>query len=134
MGSDSFVRGMNISASGLEAEWRRMQMISANIANADVAETPEGGPYRRQQIEFLTTLGQLEGVRVGRVVDSQESPRMQFNPHHPAADEEGYVALPSIRTPLEMADMMTAARAYQANTNAMKSYKMIAAQIIDLLK
>lgn len=126
-------RPWQISASGMQAEWKRMQVIAGNLANADTTRTPGGGPYRRRRVVFATTLGELRGVEVEGVVTSAEPPRMVHDPGHPDADAEGYVAMPNVRRPEEMVDMMAAGRAYQANLAAMRSTKRIFDRTIKLL-
>jgi len=134
MGQDSFLKGMDISASGLNAEWVRMQVIANNVANAETTRTPEGGPYRKQQVVFSTVLHDLQGVKVKGIISSNEPPRMVYEPGHPDANAEGFVAMPNVKVPMEMVDMMTASRAYEANLAAMKNFKTIADQVIQLLR
>jgi flagellar basal-body rod protein FlgC len=127
---------MKISASALRAERARMDVITENIANVETTRTPEGGPYRRQQVVLSTwrRLGAPErmhggrpagagwaGVRVAAIEPAAgELPRV-YNPSHPDADEEGYVQMPNVDLPTEMADMIVAARAYEANAAAFRA-------------
>ena len=135
MPAESFFKGMDISASGLHAEWVRMQVVANNVANADTTRTPAGGPYRRQQVIFSTVMDGLNGVTVCGVTSSRKPPRMVFNPDHPEADgETGMVAMPNIKVPLEMIDLMTASRAYEANLTAMRNYKNILEEAIRVLR
>lgn len=133
-GADNPFRSMDISASGLHAQWVRMQVVANNVANADSTRSPGGGPFRKRHAVFATTLNQLQGVQVEGVVPGNDRPRMVYNPGHPDADPEGYVAMPNIKLPLEMVDMMTASRAYQANLAAMKNFRAICEETLKLLR
>jgi flagellar basal-body rod protein FlgC len=126
-----------ISASGLTAHRIRMDVIAANLANAQSTSTPEGGPYRRQDVvlesvpqEFGDLLASGEGpsamaVRVSRVVEDQTPPRRSYDPGHPHADDEGYVSLPNVNTVTELVDLMAATRAYEANVAAVNATKRV---------
>lgn len=126
----------SISASGLHAQRLRMDVISANLANARSTETPEGGPYRRRDVvlEAVDTRGRFRdmlrpgevggaAVRVSRVEEDQREPRQVFEPGHPQADDAGYVAYPNINVVSELVDMMAATRAYEANVAALQASK-----------
>ncbi len=130
MSFDSALGALNISASGLGAERLRMEVVANNIANASVTKTPEGGPYRRRDVVFETVLSGAEandapglgGVRVaGTVEDPSELPRV-FNPGHPHADADGHVAMPNVQLPVEMVNLITATRAYEANLRVAQSF------------
>ncbi|HEV7731438.1 MAG TPA: flagellar basal body rod protein FlgC [Candidatus Binatia bacterium] len=119
-----------ISASALRAERLRLDVIASNLANANTTETVEGGPYRRRNVIFaahelksdfgstlneLGALGAPPGVTVSDVVEDDTPPRMVFDPGHPDANGEGYVAYPNVNPILEMVDLQAATRAYEAN-------------------
>ena len=133
-GIDKLFSGMRASASGLAAERIRLDVIARNIANAEVSRTPEGGPYRRQLVQFLPILRKAEdgssvaaGVRVGGIVDDTSTPfEIVHDPGHPDADPEGNVLLPNVNTTREMADMITALRAYEANLNVQEGFVRMA--------
>ena len=118
---------MDINASALTAERTRMNLISSNLANANSTRTAEGGPYRRKDAVFAAMLDEAGtkmgggGVEVISVVEDQSPPRLQYDPSHPDADAKGYVAFPNVNVIEEMADMITATRAYEANVTAMKA-------------
>ena len=125
-----------ISASGLRAQRLRMDVIAANLANAESTRTPEGGPYKRRDVvlealpvgeRFADLLGEAAGsaVRVSRVVADQRPPRLVFDPGHPDADPEGYVKLPNVDVVSEMVDLMAASRAYEANVAAVNATKRV---------
>jgi flagellar basal-body rod protein FlgC len=132
------------SASGLTAERLRLDLIANNLANINTTRTADGGPYRRQVPLFAEKLqqalgsGKAPGATVGRgvevtaIVSDNSPPRLIYDPSHPDAGEDGYVALPNIDVVMEMVDMITATRAYEANVtvlNAAKSMTMKALEI-----
>jgi flagellar basal-body rod protein FlgC len=140
-----------ISGSGLSAERLRMDTISNNIANANTTHTPEGGPYRRQQVVFsprqaeplfllpFSSSGMAqsqmgEGVRVTGVVSDPSAPKMVYDPGHPDADARGYVAMPNVNIVNEMVDLISASRAYEANVNAINSAKSMASSALSIGK
>ncbi|MBI5635203.1 MAG: flagellar basal body rod protein FlgC [Nitrospirae bacterium] len=110
-----------VSASGLQAQRTRMNLIASNMANAHTTRTENGGPYRRKDTVFSTqpietASGEgLEGVKVADVIEDQTPPQMVYDPGHPDADKDGNVALPNVSVIEEMANMMMASRAYEAN-------------------
>lgn len=116
------------AASALHAERMRIEVAVSNLANAESTRGPDGRPYRRRDVvlqsepvvQFDQALGRATatGVRVSEVVEDQTTPRRRFEPSHPDADAEGYVALPNVDPAEEMVDMLGAARAYQANLTA----------------
>jgi flagellar basal-body rod protein FlgC len=124
-----------ISASALQAQRLRMDVIAANLANAQSTRTPEGGPYKRRDVvlealpggSFDDVLGGQGGgaVRVARVVEDEKPPRVVFDPGHPDADPQGYVAYPNVNPITEMVDLMTATRAYEANVAAVNATKRV---------
>jgi flagellar basal-body rod protein FlgC len=142
---------IEVSGSALSAERQRAEVIAANMANADTTRTPEGGPYRRKQVVFSSTPSSpfrmmlvgaggtdastaTASVRVTKVVDDPAPPVMRYEPGHPDANSEGYVAYPDINPVQEMADMMDAVRAYQLNAAAVNASKQIVTGAIDILK
>ena len=124
-----------ISASALQAQRLRMDVIAANLANAQSTRTPEGGPYKRREVvleatpgsSFEDVLGAGAGgaVRVARVAEDDKPPRVVFDPGHPDADPQGYVAYPNVNPITEMVDLMTATRAYEANVAAVNATKRV---------
>jgi flagellar basal-body rod protein FlgC len=113
------------SASALEAQRARMEVAVSNLANAESTRGPDGQPYRRRSVvlETATPEGpsfdvQAVGVRVADIVQDQADFRRRYEPSHPDADENGFVAIPNVDVPEEMVDMLGAARAYQANITA----------------
>ncbi|KPK66168.1 MAG: hypothetical protein AMK73_00750 [Planctomycetes bacterium SM23_32] len=134
MTSDKLFRSMEISASGLHAEWVRMQVLANNVANAETTRAEDGQPYRKQHVIFSTLMDGMNGVAVRGIVPSDAPPTMVYNPGHPDANAEGFVAMPDIKVPLEMVDLLTASRAYEANLAAMNKFRQICEEAIKLLR
>jgi flagellar basal-body rod protein FlgC len=126
---------LSISSSALQAQRLRMDVIAANLANAQSTRTPEGGPYKRRDVvleampggRFDDILGAEAGgaVRVARLVEDDDPPRVVFDPGHPDADAHGYVAYPNVNPITEMVNLMTATRAYEANVAAINATKRV---------
>ena len=127
---------MNIAASALRAQQSRMRIIAENIANAQSTALVAGGePYRRQMPVFQTQ--QLDGgtgVQMAEVRQDMGEFRMEYDPSHPAANDEGYVMRPNVDTLVEAMDMREAQRAYEANLNVIETARSMDTRILDLLK
>jgi flagellar basal-body rod protein FlgC len=137
---------LSVSASGMEAQRTRAELLAENLANAETTRTPEGGPYRRKDAVFGSTTvdspfasefkSALDGVGVkvtGVVVDQRE-PEKRYLPGHPDADTNGYVAFPRLNPAEDMVDLMNASRGYQANVAAVTVVKDMIQRSIDLLR
>lgn len=141
-GVNKLFGGMRISATGMSAERVRIDTVARNIANASVTKTPEGTPYRRQVVEFEPLLAQAEngesvnvGVRVRSVRDDMQSPfNLVLDPNHADAGKGGYVAYPNVNATREMADLITAMRAYEANVSAQDGFVRMAERALRLLQ
>ncbi len=132
---------LDISASGLYAERTRMNIIANNLANSNSTRTPEGGPFRRQLVilqgveaRIPGDLGGGLGVSVKGVVDDQSPFPLVYDPGHPDANADGYVAMPNVNVVEEMVDMITALRAYEANVTAIDTNKNIFRASLDILR
>lgn len=136
---------IDAAASGLTAERLRMDVISNNIANANTTRSTEGGPYRRQTVVFEPRSAQLsfanlfaktlqtgEGVRVVGIAKDNSPLRQVYEPNHPDANADGYVAMPNINIVTEMVDMITASRAYEANVTAVNAAKSMAMKALEI--
>ena len=138
---------MRVSASGLDAQTKRMNTISSNIANAETAQAEDGsGPYRRKDPVLMPqtdreSFGEIlqneldenvQGVQVTEIREDTRPPRMVYNPNHPQANAEGYVAMPNVNTVEEMANMIAAQRSYEANVTAMAAAKAMAQKALEL--
>lgn len=139
---------MNTSSSALTAERTRMNLISSNLANINTTRTPEGGPYKRKDAIFAATplvdgFGRtldgaankyLKQVSVAEIIEDKNPPRMQYDPSHPDADPQGYVAMPNVNVVEEMADMITATRVYEANVMSSQAAKNMALKTLEISK
>jgi flagellar basal-body rod protein FlgC len=137
---------MRVSASGLEAQMKRMNSISSNIANSETTQTESGGPYKRKDVVFSAhtdreSFGEIlqnkldeevQGVLVEGIQEDQRPPRMVYNPSHPHANPEGYVAMPNVNTVEEMANMISAQRSYEANVTALNAAKAMAVKALEI--
>ncbi|MGT0069833.1 flagellar basal body rod protein FlgC [Helicobacter pylori] len=159
-----FLSSFDISGYGLSAQRLRANLISSNIANANTTRTSEGGPYRRQEavfkaFDFNEILNQkiaqnhqitpyedpldegddnslipITSVVVDKIVRDDSEPLMKYDPSHPDANAQGYVAYPNVNAVVEMADLVEATRAYQANVAAFQSAKNMAQSAIGMLQ
>lgn len=134
-------RAIETSASALTAERLRLDVISENIANANTTRTPEGGPYRRKVVQFSPRAARRTpgdpvpvgaGVRVAGIAQDPSPFKLRYDPGHPDADAQGYVALPNVDVVKEMVDMITATRSYEANVTAMNAAKTMFLRALDI--
>ena len=139
---------MHTSASGLSAQRLRMNLISANLANVNTTRTPEGGPYRRKEVVFTAApkAGSFRDVlkarqaqapcdvQASKIIEDNRPPVVKFAPHHPDADENGYVALPQVNVMEEMVNMISATRSYEANVTAIRAAKDMALKALEIGK
>ncbi|MBA4065312.1 MAG: flagellar basal body rod protein FlgC [Isosphaera sp.] len=130
----------SISGSGMTAERLRMEVIANNIANANSTRSANGGPFRRQDVVFAEVLGDaggladLRGVRAVELVEDPSPLNRVYQPGHPDADAEGFVLLPNVQLPIEMVNLLTAARAYEANLRAAQTFRQMQEQALALLR
>ncbi|HON43168.1 MAG TPA: flagellar basal body rod protein FlgC [Bacillota bacterium] len=129
----SVISTFGTSASGMAAERLRLDTISSNLANINTTRTPEGGPYRRL-MAVMESAPDGRGVHVARIVQDESPPLLVHNPGHPDADAEGNVAMPNVNPVLEMVDMISATRAYEANVAAFNAAKAMAAKALEIGK
>jgi flagellar basal-body rod protein FlgC len=142
-----FFSGFRISGSGMAAQRMRLNTISSNLANVETTRTPEGGAYRRKDVIFeampdVKDFGEILGVNSPRadmqkvivtdVVSDTKAPIMKYQPNHPDANEEGYVAYPNINTMEEMTNMLQANRSYEANVSALQAAKDMALSSLEI--
>jgi len=135
----------DVSGSGLSAQRLRMALISQNIANANSMRGENGEPFRRKEAIFSEVVSdeysRLEpggrsfaGVRLDRILTSSAEFKVVHNPSHPLADKKGFVKMPNIDTVVEMSEMISASRSYEANLAVMKSYKQMLDRALGLLR
>ena len=140
---------LKTAGSALTAQRLRMDVISSNLANAEATSTPEGGPYKRERVVFAPamrdSLNKLAnssnsiangatpgGVQVKGIVQDTEDPRMVFDPTHPDADADGFVAFPNVDMVTEMTDMLSATRSYEANITIINVAKSMAQKALEI--
>ena len=143
-----FMTALDIGASALSAERTHINIISMNLANAKTTRTAEGGPYRRKSV-FLAEAQidspfsknmqtafdrELRGVRVEGIAVDKRPLKMVYEPGHPDANEEGYVAYPDINVVEEMANLMTAQRGYEANVTSIDTVKAMYTKALELAR
>ena len=123
-----------------------MNLISGNLANVNTTRTREGGPYRRKEAIFAAEQvnasfnkilkkrlkNQLSGVEVIRIHEDPNPPVMKYDPQHPDANDQGYVAMPNVNLMEEMVNMISATRGYEANVTALKAAKDMAAKALEI--
>ena len=147
----SFRQALRIGSSGLTAQRLRLDLISNNIANAQTTRTEEGGPYQRQDVIFmpegenavLAQSGEARqgglnilqgGVRVAQIItDTEAGPRV-YDPTHPDADANGYVNYPNVDIVVEMTNMLSATRSYEANLSSIDAVKRMALKALEIGK
>lgn len=135
----------SVSASGMEAQRQRMNIIASNLANVETTRTLQGGAYKRKDIVFATQDtkdfgGFLKssmdnysaGVKVAGIVEDKRPLKYVYEPGHPDADPKGFVAYPNINAAEEMVNMITASRSYEANVAAFKATREMAAKALEL--
>ncbi|MDG9924761.1 MULTISPECIES: flagellar basal body rod protein FlgC [unclassified Pseudomonas] len=138
----------NIAGTGMSAQSTRLNTISSNIANAETVSSSIDQTYRARHPVFATVFessmqgdrGSLfadqdqagRGVQVLGVVEDQSSLTPRYEPNHPAADEKGYVYYPNVNVVEEMADMISASRAFQTNVEMMNTAKQMMQRVLTL--
>ncbi|MCF8067797.1 MAG: flagellar basal body rod protein FlgC [Desulfobacterales bacterium] len=139
------MQAMRISSTGLSAHRQKINIIAENLANTETTRTEEGGPYKRKMVvyeekpmsSFKDVMNKASskhsGVDVAEVVES-DSVRLVYMPNHPDADEAGYVKMPDISYLTEIADMIVARRAYDANVTAMSNTKSMILKALEIGK
>ena len=123
-----------------------MEVISQNIANANTTKTDEGGPYRRQMVHFDMILrnqmkfnndvssNNLSEVRASKIIEDSRPFREVYQPGHPDANDDGMVLYPNVQVHEEMADLISASRAYEANMSVIRTSRMMAMQTLNMGK
>jgi len=147
-----FFDGYNVATSGMSAQRSRINVVSSNIANAQTTHSTDGGPYKKQNVIFEEVLLEasnknkkenssetidplsLRGVGVREIIDAKDEPIMKFEPEHPDANEDGYVAYPNINPVIEMVDLIEAMRSYEANVASFTTQKDMDTKTLDIIK
>jgi flagellar basal-body rod protein FlgC len=144
----SLFSSLDVSASGMQAQRTRTEMLVENLANSETTRTPEGGPYRRKDVVFEpdSSVGSFSsafhsaldenvtGVRVSETIIDESEPELRYLPGHPDANKDGYVAFPKINPAEDMVDLLGASRSYDANVAAISAVKDMIQKSIDLFR
>ncbi len=135
---DPLSASLKISGSGIRAQSTRLKLISENIANANsTGSTPGSDPFARKTVTFENEMSRADGTNLTRVKRIGVDPapfRLEHNPGHPAADENGNVKMSNVDILVETADMRDATRAYEANLQIVKQSRELVSMTLDLLK
>ena len=128
---------VDIAVSGMRAQGTQMELISSNIANARTIDDGQGQPYRRLQALFRTENEDdngVAGVAIDDVAADMTALERIFDPGNPKADAAGYITMPNVQLPVEMMNLSTATRAYQANAAILKRYQKMVETTLELLR
>jgi flagellar basal-body rod protein FlgC len=138
----NLITAIDVNASGLTAQRKRVEVSSSNLANSQTTRTDEGGPYRRKDVVFETTsfeesLGfalnnAVVGVEVSDLVEDPRPFERRYEPGHPDADSEGYVAYPNVSAMEEMANLVEGSRSYEANLAAIAIIKTMISRTLEI--
>lgn len=138
----NLLTAMDVNASGLVAQRKRVELSSSNLANSQTTRTDEGGPYRRRDVVFQTASFQdslgaamgagVEGVEVSEVVEDPSPFDRRYEPGHPDADKEGYVSYPNVNVMAEMANLVSASKSYEANIAAIGIVKAMITRTLEI--
>ena len=137
----SIFNGLQINASGLSLERMKLDVASTNIANVNTTRTAEGGPYKKNTVEFSENLRQAQGtnkitsagVKVTNIAEDNTT-KLTYDPTNPDADANGYVEMPNVNMADEMVDMIQAMRTYEANVSSTEANKNILKKALEISK
>ena len=134
-------RAFQISGSALMAEKVRVDTVASNLANLQTTRSAAGGPYKRKTVVFAEKLARVtevpptfrgRGVNAAFVLEDPNPPRLEYDPEHPDANPEGYVAYPNIEMAKEMTDLVTASRSYEANSTVINTAKSLYLKALEI--
>lgn len=136
----NLITALDVNATGLTAQRKRVEVTSSNLANSQTTRTDEGGPYRRKDVVFQTfkqSLGMMmddgvDSVEVSDVVDDPRPFDRRYEPGHPDADAQGYVAYPNVDLMTEIANLVEGSRTYEANLSAIAVVKAMIARTLEI--
>lgn len=135
---------LEVLSAGLSAARMRVNVLASNIANAETTRTPDGGPYKRKDVvqiaqsapgSFSSVLDRMSLAKpsIAAVIEDQSAPKKVYEPGHPDADKEGFVAYPNINVVATMTDLMSASRLYQANITAVETARKMSSDAREIL-
>lgn len=145
----SLTNVFNIAGTGMNAQSVRLNTTASNIANAETVSSSIDETYKarkpwfsvlekqwndvrglNEKLDIRSQIG--DGVQVKGIVESDAPLKKRYQPHHPMADEEGYVMYPNVNVVEEMTDMMSSSRSYQMNVEMMKTAKQMLQRTLTL--
>ena len=133
----NLISGVNVTASALNAEQIRMDVVAENIANAYTTKGTDGQAYKRKVVSFESMMqpgatGSAKSVQVSQIsTDDTPGPKI-YDPANPDADKQGMVEMPNVNLSSEMVDLMSASRAYEANLAVIRNAKQMAAKALTI--
>jgi len=140
----SLMTAIEVGASGLTAQRKRMEVLISNLVNANTTQPAGTEPFRRKDVVFSTTNPEqsfgaifdnaVQGVEISQVVTDKSDPIKRYEPSHPHADKEGYVAYPNINAMEQMVNVMSVTRSYEANLQAVNMAKDMQMKTLEILK
>jgi flagellar basal-body rod protein FlgC len=140
----SLMNAIEVGASGLTAQRRRMEVLVSNLVNASTTQPAGAEPYRRKDVIFTaaspeTSFGAaledaVQGVEISQVISDRSDPIKRYEPNHPHADKEGYVSYPNINAMEEMVNVLSATRSYEANLQAVNMAKEMQQKTLEILR
>jgi len=134
----------DVAGSAMSAQSIRLNTVASNLANAQTASSSIGQTFRARHPVFAplyqeqlgaggTAHGDAQpGVQVLGIVESDAPLQPRYEPHHPLADEQGYVFYPNVNVVEEMADMISASRSFQINVQVVEAAKTLAQRVLAL--
>ena len=140
----SLMTAIEVGASGLTAQRRRLEVLVGNLVNANTTQPPGTEPYRRKDVLFAATAPEtsfgaalddaVQGVEISSVVTDRSDPVKRYEPGHPHADKDGYVSYPNINAMEEMVNVLSATRSYEANLQAVSMAKDMQQKTLEILR
>ncbi len=140
----SLMTAIEVGASGLTAQRRRLEVLVGNLVNANTTQPAGTEPFKRKDVVFAPASPQMsfgeamddaaQGVEVTGIVTDQSAPIKRYEPGHPHADKDGYVSYPNINAMEEMVNLLSATRSYEANLQAVSSAKDMQQKTLEILR
>ena len=133
----NLISGVNVTASALNAEQTRMDVVAENIANAYTTHSPDGGPYKRKMVSFESILDPTSSVggktvQVSQIATDNTPGEMIYQPSNPDANKDGMVEMPNVNLSTEMVDLMSSSRAYEANLAVIRNARQMATKALSI--
>lgn len=128
--------GIQATSSALTAQRARLNIVAQNLANAQTTRGPDGKAYQRQVVNFESMLiptgggGNATGVKLSEITTDETPGQKIYQPGHPHADEQGMVTMPNVQPSMEMVDMITASRVYEANLSVVRTARQMSQQTL----